>query len=121
MKTAKPFTAQFGLAADSNLPNHGLLRGVAVEYIGPRDRARPLRFSLTLPTVPIPGAIADDKPVEIVLGRTLPLDAGLDIRPQQVDAVWNRSPHGNWAIGCNERLQALGVTDVALHIWLVYS
>jgi hypothetical protein len=101
----------------------GLLRGVAFEYVSSSGTGGPLTLSVQVPRSATDnvGQRGQTSPASLVFGRVLPVTAGLDLRPQHCDIVWNGSPYGQWNISApKDAFRGLSVDELLLYVWMAF-
>jgi len=116
---AQPFDMSFTLKDQDTLSIKGLTRGMAFEYLG--RFKKPITLTVrTPPTVTqnLSGPVVQPDP--FVVSRVLPVEFGLDIRPQHVDSTWNGDPYGAWQVICDHNFAHDGIDDVLMHLWMVH-
>jgi hypothetical protein len=115
----KPFQITIPVQAGYPQIARGLLRGVALEYLGQGDR--PVRFNVTPPLASTGNVGATGQSLTpLVFGRVCSFAPDSDIKPQHSDAVWNGNPNGQWQIESSDDLARIKIMDIALHLWLAY-
>lgn len=87
------------------------LRGLAVEFLGDRDR--PLAVQITPPST----ALGSQPPPVLRYDRVLRVGVASDITPRHRDGLWNANPGEAWTIQAVSG-DLTDVTEVVLHLWV---
>lgn len=104
----------FDIARRDTAGADGLLRGIALEYVG--EPNLPISVSAIVPS----GVPVRPEMNEFLFGRVLQPQTS-DLQPQYLQQSWNGSPYGTWRLQLSPNSPPLTkLTDVFVHLWIAH-